>query len=245
MSRPGGAEPAVAPAGPGRPPLEAVPPTRRAILLALKRQGVMGVPELAGTVGLSVAATRHNLGRLADDGLVTHRSEPRGRGRPAHLYELAPLAEALFPKRYGDLTTELLGYLGGAAAGAVDDLFDQRGRRRLREAEPRLAGMTLDERVEELTRILDQDGYLAGAERLSDGWRIVEHNCAILSVAAGFSQACSSELAFLRRALPGARVERVAHRMDGAHVCAYRVEEVPSGSGPGHQEDQEDEPDQT
>jgi DeoR family suf operon transcriptional repressor len=42
-------------------------------------------------------------------------------------------------------------------------------------------------------------------------------------VAHGFSQACSSELSFIRDALPGAVVERVAHLMDGAHVCAYRV----------------------
>ena len=30
-------------------------------------------------------------------------------------------------------------------------------------------------------------------------------------------------LAFIRAALPGASVERVAHLMDGAHVCAYEV----------------------
>jgi predicted ArsR family transcriptional regulator len=80
-----------------------------------------------------------------------------------------------------------------------------------------------------LTTILDQDGYLADAERLDDGsWRITEHNCAILTVAHGFSQACSSELSFIREALPGAKVERVAHIMDGAHVCAYVVSPPPT-----------------
>ena len=42
-------------------------------------------------------------------------------------------------------------------------------------------------------------------------------------MATGYRQACSSELEFIRGALPGARVERVAHLMDGAHVCAYEV----------------------
>jgi DeoR family suf operon transcriptional repressor len=205
-------------------PLAAMPSPRRAILVALKRQGVMSVQDLAAVLGVSVAATRQQLARLADDGLVIYRRAALGRGRPVHRYELAPLAESLFPKRYGDLTTELLGYLGGPSSDQVSDLFDHRGRRRLLEAEPRLAGMTLEDRVGELTRILDEDGYLADVERLDDGgWRIVEHNCAILSVATGFGQACSSEIAFLRNALPGARVERVAHRLDGAHVCAYHV----------------------
>jgi DeoR family transcriptional regulator, suf operon transcriptional repressor len=36
-------------------------------------------------------------------------------------------------------------------------------------------------------------------------------------------QACSSEPAFIRDALPPGQVQRVAHLMDGEHVCAYEV----------------------
>jgi DeoR family suf operon transcriptional repressor len=140
------------------------------------------------------------------------------------VYHLSPAAEALYPKRYGDLTTELLGYLGGPEGDQVDALFEQRRRRRVDGVRPRLANLSFDEQVAALTAILDEDGYLADAERLPDGrWRITEHNCAILTVAHGFSQACSSELSFIRAALPGATVERVAHLMDGAHVCAYEI----------------------
>ncbi len=98
---------------------------------------------------------------------------------------------------------------------------------------PRTADLPFDEQVAALTAILDEDGYLAEAERLPDGsWRITEHNCAILTVAHGFSQACTSELAFIRDALPGATVRRVAHLMDGAHVCAYVVSPPASSSPP-------------
>lgn len=192
--------------------------------MALKRNGAMLTGDLASLLGVTSAAARQQLGRLADDGLVEHRSEPDGRGRPAHRWQLAELAESLFPKRYGDLTTELLGYLGGPASATVNELFEQRRRRRLQDAQRSLDGLGFDEQVAQLARILDDDGYLADVERLEGGgWRIVEHNCAILSVATGFGQACSSEIAFIRDALPGALVERVAHRLDGAHVCAYEV----------------------
>ncbi len=211
-------------------PFAALPPTRRALLTALKRGGPATAAELAKPLGLGVAAVRQQLGRLAEDGLVGRRPEPEGRGRPRHRYQLTGAAEALFPKRYGDLTTELLGYLGGPAGPEVDRLFDERRRRRLRGAAPRLAGRSLAAQVAELTRVLDEDGYLADVEELEGGgWRIVEHNCAILTVATGYRQACSSELEFIRAALPGARVERVAHLMDGAHVCAYEVR--PTGPG--------------
>ena len=209
---------------PVEPPLATMPSTRRAIVVALKRNGSMRAQDLAEQLGITVAAVRQQLVRLSEDELVTYESDPEGRGRPSHSYTLTPAAEMLFPKRYGDLTTELLGYLGGPDSDEVTELFEHRRRRRLAGAEARLAQMSLDEQVAELTRILDEDGYLADVEHLEDGgWRITEHNCAILSVATGFRQACSSEIAFIRDALPGARVERVAHLMDGAHVCAYEV----------------------
>ena len=209
---------------PIEPPLAAMPTTRRAILLALKRNGSMRAGDLAEHLAITVAAVRQQLVRLGQDGLVTHHRDAEGRGRPSHSYQLTPAAEMLFPKRYGDLTTELLGYLGGPDSDEVTELFEHRRRRRLVGAQRRLAEMTLAEQVGELTRILDEDGYLADVERLEGGgWLITEHNCAILSVATGFRQACSSEIAFIRDALPGARVERVAHLMDGAHVCAYEV----------------------
>ena len=85
----------------------------------------------------------------------------------------------------------------------MDQLFEQRRQRRVPRA-PATAHLPFDEQVAALTAILDEDGYLADAEKLPDGsWRITEDNCAILTVAHGFSQACSSELAFIREALPG------------------------------------------
>ena len=224
--------------GPGEPesPLQQLPTTRRAILNLLKRQGPLDASAVATALALTPAAIRLQLAHLEEDGLLSHHDavpEGAGRGRPRHVYGLTSAAEALYPKRYGDLTTELLGYLGGPGAEQVDELFEQRRQRRVAGALPRTADRPFDEQVAALTAILDEDGYLAEAERLEDGsWRITEHNCAILTVAHGFSQACTSELAFIRDALPGATVRRVAHLMDGAHVCAYVVSPPESSNPP-------------
>jgi DeoR family transcriptional regulator, suf operon transcriptional repressor len=224
---------AVTPAAPAsESPIQQLPTTRRAILNLLKRQGALNTSEVARALSLTPAAVRQQLSRLEEDGLLRHYdAAPAGprRGRPRHVYELTPAAEALYPKRYGDLTTELLGYLGGPGGTQVDELFEQRRRRRVAGALPRTSGLPFDEQVAALTAILDEDGYLADCEKLADGsWRITEHNCAILTVAHGFSQACTSELAFIREALPDATVNRVAHIMDGSHVCAYVVSPPPS-----------------
>ncbi len=199
----------------------------QALLQALKHAGEAGADDLAATLGITTSAVRQQLDALAADGLVTHRAETRGRGRPAHLYRLTRAAEPLFPKAYGGLTNELLGYVGDADPALVDDIFDRRRQRRLEGAMARLAtvGDGLEVRIAELARILDEDGYLAACEALPDGsFRIVEHNCAVLDVAERYGQACSSEIAFLRQALPDARIERVSHMIAGAHSCAYQID---------------------
>ena len=214
-------------------PLATLPTTRRAILNLLKRRGPLAAGDLATELALTPAAIRLQLTHLEEDGLLersdTDGATGGGRGRPVHLYTLSPAAEALYPKRYGDLTTELLGYLGEPDGTQVDALFERRRRRRVEGARPKMANLSFTEQVAALTSILDEDGYLADAEEQPDGsWLVTEHNCAILTVAHGFSQACSSELSFIRESLPGATVERVAHLMDGAHVCAYLVSPPPT-----------------
>jgi DeoR family suf operon transcriptional repressor len=203
-------------------------PARRAILVALKKRGQATVEELAQAIGVTVGGLRQHLRHLAADGLVTHVEERSGPGRPRHVYRVTAGAEAMFPKRYGELTNQLLGFIEDADAGLVDLAFDRRRQVRVDQAQLRLAGKPFDDRVRELAKILDEDGYLADCEKAADGtWRVVEHNCAILDVARRYGNACTSEIAFLREALPDAEVERVAHMIAGAHVCAYQIQARP------------------
>ena len=196
------------------------------LVTALKHAGEATADELAATLGVTVSAVRQQLDALATEGLVDWEPQARGRGRPAHVYRLTRAAEPLFPKAYGGLTNELLGYVDDVDPALVDDLFDRRRQRRFEAAQARVAGVGDDftARVAEVARILDEDGYLAGFEARPDGtYRIVEHNCAVLDVAERYGQACSSEIAFLRQALPEARIVRVSHMIAGAHACAYEV----------------------
>ena len=206
------------------PTLTSLPATRREILIALRKRGEASVEDLAGSVGITVSGVRQHLTGLAATGFVTHRGVKSGPGRPRHLYSLSAGAEALFPKYYSELTNELLSYVEDEDPDALERIFERRRRRRVEGAAARLEGMRFPEKVAELARILDEDGYLADFEALPDGsYRITEHNCAILGVARRWGLACSTEIEFIRQALPEASVERVAHMMAGAHVCRYEI----------------------
>ena len=208
----------------GAPAITRLPVKRRELLMTLKRLGEARADELASALDVSVSAVRQVLGALEGEGLVTHAELRVERGRPKHVYRLSDAGDSLFPRRYGDLTNEVLAYVANRDPTLFDDVFERRRRRRVDGARARLARRSFADRVAELARILDEDGYLADFERLDDGsYRITEHNCAILDVARRYQHACSSEISFLREAMPDAQIDRVMHIVEGAHVCAYAI----------------------
>ena len=207
------------------PGLGSIPESRQKILLHLKRHGEAGTDELARAVGITVQGTRQHLMALERDGLLQHRQQRDGLGRPRHLYTLTPAGDTLFPRNYADLTNELLEYVEEEDPALLERIFDRRSQRRLQQAQARTAGLPFPEKVRVIAEILDEDGYLADFRRCDDGtYVITEHNCAVLSVALKYGHACGSELAFLQAALPEAEVTRIAHRIKGGHVCAYHVQ---------------------
>lgn len=209
-------------------PSATLPAGRRAVLYAVRRRGEATAEQVAEQLEMSVSGARQHLTALVSEGLVESTEMAPAtakRGRRSLVYCATPAADAFFPKAYGELTNELLGYLADADPGMVDDLFAKRRAHRIEAAHARLARKRgLGAKVAELTRILDEDGYLASSERIGPGvYRIVEHNCAIWAVAQRYGQACTSELEFIRSVLPEASVERVQHMVAGARRCAYEV----------------------
>jgi len=228
MSEPASAPAPTAGAGAGAPSAAAtLPDGRRRVLYAIRRRGEATAEQVAEQLRMTVSGARQHLTALVEDGLAeTTESEPQGRrGRRALVYNVTPAGDALFPKAYAELTNELLGYLADEQPSALEFLFARRRDQRIASAQQRLGRRSeLADRVAELTRILDEDGYLASWEETGDrGYRVVEHNCAIWAVASRYGQACTSELDFIRALLPDCRVERTQHMVEGARRCAYEI----------------------
>ena len=71
-----------------------------------------------------------------------------------------------FPRAYGELTTDLLGFLDDEQPEMLDRLFERRRDQRLERRERLRCRRFVRSRtkVAELTRILDEDGYFASWE---------------------------------------------------------------------------------
>jgi predicted ArsR family transcriptional regulator len=197
---------------------------QRHVLVALKRRGEASADDLAEDLSISPSAVRQHLGALRSAGLVASRQE-RGRpGRPVDVYHGSPQGDALFARGSEDLSLELLGDLEEEDPGLVPRVFERRRRRRVEQVREQLAGKTLAEKVTALAEILDAEGYMTEVDEVSgESIRITLHSCAIWAVASRFGEACDTELRFLEEVLPEARIERVAHKVDGGYACGYQL----------------------
>ena len=195
-------------------------PTRRRLLETLKRRGTATLREVSAELELSRETLREHVQALAAEGLVARAGTRRGGpGRPEVLYILTPLASGLFPQREAEVLADLAAHL--LARGDEEELkrfFDQRAARRRKSARARLAGLRGHKRLEEVARILTEQGYMA---EVVDGSLRLAH-CPLMSVVAVTRLPCRAELETVE-ALLDHRLRRVDYRPDGGLSCSYRL----------------------
>jgi predicted ArsR family transcriptional regulator len=134
----------------------------RGRIIALLRRGGRTVNELADGVQLTDNAVRTHLAALERDGLVAFAGVRRGVGKPAHLYELTPEAEALFPRAYGVVLRTVLDVVRRThSPSQVETLVAEVGRR-LAEPFPRATG-PVAARAEAAVAVLAELGGVADA----------------------------------------------------------------------------------
>lgn len=196
------------------------------LLRVLKRRGPSTIVEIGAALRLAKETLREHLKALVWRGLVVRRGARRGRpGRPEIVYALAPSAEAFFPRRESAVLTDLVRHL--LAAGREEELrtfFGERAARRRDAARSRLEGLRGRRRVEEVARILTEEGYMAEVETdaagRARGLRLC--HCPISDLVAISPAPCGAELAFVRELL-GRPLARTAYLPEGDPSCSYRL----------------------
>jgi len=199
-----------------RPGVSVPPPVsaaQRSVLYAVRRRGEATVTDIAEMLDMTPSGARQHLTGLADVGLLQAGEAsrvPGQQGRSERTYCIAPAAESLFPRAYGELTNQLLGYV---PAGAVTAAFEHRRDDRIAGAAARLARKrTFPAKVTELAKILDEDGYLVGRV---DRRRRLPHRRAQLCHLRRRPRAPAGVLD--RARVPARRAARGRHRAGDAH----------------------------
>jgi len=202
------------------------PSTRQQVMTILRKDGPLSANELAKALGITDIAVRRHLNTLERDRMLRVETVRQAMGRPLYMYSLTEEAENAFPKHYADITLEILKDVQDMQGPEmIDAIFERReGRLELKYKERIETGMPLEVRVEQLSQLQEDRGYMAEWFKAEDGSRyfITEHNCPIHSIAQNFTQACDSELSLFRKVL-GAEVEQLECKAKGGSRCIYEV----------------------
>lgn len=204
--------------------------TRSDVLMELKKAQPVTAESLADRLGVTPNALRRHLKELEAEGIVQHRRDVRGVGRPSNLFSLTEAGEALFPRAYDAALAQVLDLVRRQeGTEGLARLFAAQWEEVASDAKGALAALPLHERTQLLAELLSSRGYMAEAVTTPDGApRLRERNCVLKGIAERFPEVCAAEARFLEEML-GATVERQAHIASGASCCEYCV-----GGKPAH-----------
>lgn len=201
--------------------------SQQRILEHLKRRGASTIPAIAVALDLNVETVRTHLRALGSDGLTCRVGSRRnGPGRPEILYGLTDAAEEWFPNREGTVLREMTSYLENVGEGdLVNEFFaDYVGRRRS-AAMARVEDLGGAERLEEVARILSEDGFMAEVQSDGEGKRMLRLSHCPLGKLVDVTRApCRAELSYVRDLL-GERLSRVSYIPTGDPACCYMIME--------------------
>lgn len=198
--------------------------SRSAILDLLKINGAMSVEQLAQSLDVSKVCVRRHLNLLESDGIVAFEQEKHERGRPRFMYRLTEKARCLFPHLYDEFAKEVLVHLQRQfGEDALLKVLSARADELIAQLKEQLAELSFDERVRELTKVVNAKGYLAETRKMKDGsYRLRQRNCPTENVAVAYPHVCEEEIRVYREAL-GCEIIRECRIADGAQQCEYRI----------------------
>ena len=162
------------------------------VLEHLRRKGPASAEAIASDLAVTTNAVRQHLTNLERDGFVISQPERHARGRPSLLFTLTERADAVFPKRYGQLATMVLQEvqdMGGP--GALDEIFQRMAARHAAVIEGDLDGVDFDEKLRRVVAWIGRAGTLAEQAETDEGVKVTIHNCPFRNTALKFPQVCS------------------------------------------------------
>lgn len=193
----------------------------RGRVLSLLRLGPQTVAELAAAVGLTDNGVRTHLAALERDGLVRQEGVRRTGGKPSYVYELTPDADALFPKGYASVLSELLAYVREQSGSEGLRSFVRAVAQRAASRLPFRERADLRSRVDAAAGVLSELGGLAEVVEDEQAVHIRGYSCPLSSVVKDHPETCALAEELVR-SIVGTDVEERCDRT-GTPRCAFSI----------------------
>jgi DeoR family transcriptional regulator, suf operon transcriptional repressor len=202
---------------------EAIKSTREKVLQTLLNRQKCTINELAEAVKINPISVRHHISRLEADNLVTSSEERHGVGRPRRIYYLTESGREQFPSRYVNLTLRLLKQLKETVPqSVVNALFLQMAQDLTSEYSNKLDTLTIEEKLELISKLLTSEGFEVDWERCDDYFLIKETNCPYFHIGQNHPEVCLVDRALISTVL-SVPAEKVHCMLNGDIHCSYIV----------------------
>ena len=197
-------------------------PTRKQIIMLLKRNSKQSVAQLSNEMGITPMAVRQHLMSLEKRGIISYTPMKSGIGRPVFMYNLTEKARDIFPKSYVEFIKDMMSIVeeeGGR--NKVDKMFLQMKDRYLSGKYQDVVGKEdIKDKVKTLVSMLDADGYMVELDDNADSFSIKKFNCLLSRIAVDYPEACKYELQMYKDLL-GNDLKRTGCQADGEPACVY------------------------
>lgn len=201
---------------------------KKKVLYYLKVMQKARLQELAKSMKISKMAVHKHLTRLQKRGLVESIEIREGVGRPKMEYRLTSKSKTIFPKSYGALAVCALDFIEkNMGKEGVEKVLQERQVELFNKYYQRLKTLNFDEKVKELAKIRDEEGYIAESKknrRQNGHHTLLEYNCPILEIAENHWEACTTETELFEKLLD-AKIETTHRAAKGDMVCKFVIKE--------------------
>lgn len=204
--------------------MENVQSTREQILLMLRKHGKLSMDEIANNLGITKMAVYKHLSRLENDRIVTRSIDKRRVGRPVSLFLLTENGKERFRSSYAAMIRSMISYLvEKGERELVVDFLKKRYEEIGRTYRERLAGLSFEKKVGELTRIRDEEGYVAEHRKTpGSAYELREFNCPIYEIAQILGEACWIEGSLFKSVLD-TKVDLTHRQAAGDSYCRFMI----------------------
>ncbi|MBV1840799.1 helix-turn-helix transcriptional regulator [Photobacterium ganghwense] len=196
------------------------------ILYRMKREGPVTAKMLAEEFKLTTMGVRQHMLGLEEDGLVDFEDVKVKEGRPTRHWHLTPKGHKRFADRHGDLIIQMLDSVEELfGRSGLDQVVERRENQTFEQYQAELAqAENLEEKLQILTTLREQEGYMAELQRDGEDFILIENHCPICHAAEHCPSLCRSELTIFQRLLgKDIQVERNEHIIAGERRCTYRI----------------------
>jgi DeoR family transcriptional regulator, suf operon transcriptional repressor len=190
--------------------------------LLFKKFGLT-IDELAKELSISRNAVQQHTLALEKGGYIEKGKLTSTGGRPSQVYVLSEKGVDLFPKQYSWFSELLLGSLKSQLGTAgLEIKMEEIAKNLSGSLKPKLAGMSLPEKIFEVSRIMQELGFETEVDEGEELPAIVAHNCVYHHLAKEFEEVCQLDRSLLESLLEN-EIDHEECIIKGGEVCKFKI----------------------